>query len=120
MYLDAQRTMSYQMCRASWIGDYNDPNTFLDMWVTDGTENRTGWSNTNYDRLVAEAARTANTQQRFECFQQAEAILVDELPILPIYFYTHVCARRPEIKEWHPNILDHHPYKFVYLESSPK
>jgi oligopeptide transport system substrate-binding protein len=117
VYLDSERTLNYQICRASWIGDYVDPNTFLDMWVTDGGNNQTGWSNPEYDRLIAEAARTTDPQQRLEVFQKAEAILVDELPIIPIYFYTHVYASRPEIKGLYPNILDYHPYKYVYLES---
>ena len=116
VYLDDQRTMSYEMCRGSWIGDYDDPNTFLDMWVTDGLQNRTGWGNTNYDRYIADAASATNTQERLEFFQKAETILIDEMPIIPIYFYTHVAAQRPEVKGWHPNILDNHPYKYVYLE----
>jgi oligopeptide transport system substrate-binding protein len=116
VYLDSQRTLNYQISRASWIGDYADPNTFLDMWVTGGGNNRTGWSNPEYDRLIAEAARTTDPQQRLEVFQKAEAILLDELPMIPIYFYTHVHARRPEVNGWYPTILDNHPYKYVYLE----
>ncbi|HUI06338.1 MAG TPA: peptide ABC transporter substrate-binding protein [Verrucomicrobiae bacterium] len=116
VYLDAQRTLNYQVCRAAWIGDYVDPNSFLDMWVSGGGNNETGWSNPEYDRLIARAARTADPAQRLEVFQQAEAILLDELPIIPIYFYTHVYARRPEVKGWYPTILDNHPYKYVYLE----
>jgi len=116
VYLDSQRTLNYQVCRASWIGDYVDPNSFLDMWLTGGGNNETGWSNSQYDQLIAEAARTTDPQQRLEVFQKAEAILLDELPIIPIYFYTHVCAQRPEVKGWYPTILDNHPYKYVYLE----
>ena len=116
VYLDSQRTLNYQICRASWIGDYLDPNTFLDMWLTGGGNNETGWSNPEYDRLIAAAARTTDPRQRLEVFQRAEAILLDELPIIPIYFYTHVYARRPEVKGWYPTILDYHPYKYVNLE----
>jgi oligopeptide transport system substrate-binding protein len=116
VYLDSQRALNYQVCRASWIGDYVDPNTFLDMWVTGGGNNETGWSNKEYDRLIAQAAATADLQQRLEVFQKAEAILLDELPILPIYFYTHVYLKRPELKGWYPNLLDNHAYKYVYLE----
>ena len=120
VYLDAQRTMDYQICRASWIGDYVDPNTFLDMWVTGGGNNETGWSNPEYDRLIAQAAETADPKARLEVFQKAEAILMDELPILPIYFYTSTRAIRPEVKGWHPTILDMHPYKYLYLEDDTK
>jgi oligopeptide transport system substrate-binding protein len=120
VYLDSQRTLNYQACRAAWIGDYVDPNSFLDMFVTGGGNNETGWSNSEYDRLIAEAARTGDLQRRLEIFQQAEAILLDEAPILPIYFYTRVCLMRPEVKGWHPTILDNHPYKYVYLEADRK
>jgi oligopeptide transport system substrate-binding protein len=116
VFLDSQRMLNYQVCRFSWIGDYVDPNTFLDVFVTGGGNNRTGWSNLEYDRLIAEAARTSDPQQRLEVFQKAESILLDELPIIPIYFYTHVAAQRPEVKGWYPTILDNHPYKYVYLE----
>ena len=116
VYLDSQRTLNYQICRAGWIGDYVDPNSFLDMWLTGGGNNETGWSNSEYDRLIAEASRTTDPQKRLEVFQKAEAILLDDLPIIPIYFYTHIGARRPEVKGWYPTILDNHPYKYVYLE----
>jgi oligopeptide transport system substrate-binding protein len=116
VYLDSQRTLNYQICRAGWTGDYVDPNSFLDMWLTGGGNNETGWSNSEYDRLIAEASRTTDPEKRLEVFQKAEAILMDELPIIPIYFYTHICARRPEVKGWYPTILDNHPYKYVYLE----
>ncbi|HWC58750.1 MAG TPA: peptide ABC transporter substrate-binding protein [Verrucomicrobiae bacterium] len=117
VYLDSQRSLNYQVSRAGWTGDYNDPNSFLDMWLTGGGNNETGWSNAEYDRLIAQAAATVDPQQRLEVFQKAEAILMDEMPIIPIYFYTHICLKRPELKGWYPNILDNHAYKFMYLES---
>ena len=116
VYLDAQRNLNYQVARAAWTGDYVDPTTFMDMFVTGGGNNETGWSNLEYDRLIAEAGRTADAAARFGLFQKAEAILLAEMPIIPIYFYTKVNLRRPEVKGWHPNILDNHPYKYVYLD----
>ena len=118
VYLDSQRTLNYQVCRAAWIADYVDPNSFLDMWLTGGGNNDTGWSNAEYDRLIAEASREANTERRKEIFQKAETILMNELPVIPIYFYTRVGLRRPEVKGWYPTILDNHPYKYVYLETN--
>src|SRR5690606_20415901 len=56
VYLDSVNNGNYQIARAGWIGDYVDPNSFLDMWVTDGGNNRTGWSDPRYDRLVLECA----------------------------------------------------------------
>jgi oligopeptide transport system substrate-binding protein len=120
VYLDAQRTLDYQVCRAAWIGDYVDPNSFLDMWLTGGGNNETGWSNPAYDRLIAQAAATVDPQQRLEVFQKAEAILMDDMPIIPIYFYTTHFLKRPEVKGWYPTLLDNHPYKYVYLEPEKK
>jgi oligopeptide transport system substrate-binding protein len=117
VYLDAQRTMDYQICRMAWIGDYDDPNSFLDMWLTGGGNNETGWSNPEYDKLIEQAARTHDPSARFEVFQKAEAILLDEMPLIPIYFYTRVHLQRPEVKGWFPTLLDNHPYKYVFLES---
>jgi oligopeptide transport system substrate-binding protein len=120
VYLDSQRTLSYQIARAGWIGDYEDPNTFLNMWVTDGGNNNTGFSHPEYDRLIEEAGGTADPQQRYQILQQAEAILLEELPIMPLYFYTSKRLVHPSVRGWHPTILDHHPYKYVYLENPPR
>ncbi len=119
VYLDSQHALNYQICRAAWIADYVDPNSFLDMFLTGGGNNDTGWSNAEYDGLIAAASREAHPAKRMEIFQRAEALLLDEMPVIPIYFYTRVNLRRPEAKGWHPNILDSHPYKYVYLEDSP-
>ena len=118
VFLDNQRTLNFTISRASWIGDYPDPNTFLDMWVTDGGNNHTGWSNKTYDSMIAKAAETINKKERYGYFQQAEKILTEEVPIIPIYTYTRVYLIRPEVKGWYPNILDHHPYQYVYLEKT--
>ncbi len=117
VYLDSQRSLNYQVCRAGWTGDYNDPNTFLDLLTSGSGNNETGWSNPEYDRLIAQAAATVDPQQRLEVFQKAEALLMDEMPIIPVYFYTRVYLRRPEVKGWYPNVLDNHPFKYMSLES---
>ena len=118
VYLDSQRALDYQVARGSWIGDYVDPNSFLDMWLTGGGNNETGWSNPEYNRLIAEAAATTEPKKRLEIFQKAEAILMDEMPEIPIYFYTRLFVMRPEVKGWYPNILDNHLYNGVYLETN--
>jgi len=116
VYLESERMMNYQISRAAWIGDYVDPNTFLDMFVTQGGNNRSGWSSPQYDGFIAQAARTTDQQQRYELFQQAEEILMNEVPIIPIYTYAKNYLQSPAVKGWHPNLLDYHPYKYVYLE----
>ncbi|RKX34602.1 MAG: peptide ABC transporter substrate-binding protein [Verrucomicrobia bacterium] len=116
VYLDSQDTLSYQICRGGWIGDFVDPHTFLEMFVTDGGNNDTGWSNDRYDELTQLALKAPDDVARFEIYQEMEAILMEELPIIPIYFYTKVNLRQPSVKGFHPTILDHHPYQHIYLE----
>lgn len=116
VFLDSKKNGDYAVARFGWIGDYPDPNSFLDIWVTGGGNNDSRWSNAEYDRLIRVAGRTADLQKRLEIFQQAEAILMDELPIIPIYFYTRVYALHPSVQGWHPTILDNHPYQHVWLD----
>jgi oligopeptide transport system substrate-binding protein len=109
------QTFSYQVSSSRWIGDYVDPNTFLDMWVTNGGNNETGWSNPTYDRLIAEAARTTDATQRLALQRQAEEILLDEAPIIPIYHGTRIYLIHPAVKNWVPSLLGFHRYQFVGL-----
>jgi oligopeptide transport system substrate-binding protein len=116
VYLDSQSHTNYVVSRAGWTGDYPDPNTFLDTFLSYSGNNRTGWNNPEFDRLVLQAACTVDEAERYELFQQAEAILLDDLPIIPIYYYTRAFLLHPAVRNWHPTFLDHHPYKYVYLE----
>jgi oligopeptide transport system substrate-binding protein len=112
VYLDTQRTISFDVSRSAWIGDYLDANTFLDMWVTDGENNRTGWGHPRYDELIALAAQEADLAKRLEHLQAAEALLMEELPILPVYFYVTKNMVNPRLGGFYENMLDEHYPKF--------
>ncbi len=118
VYMATQNATNYVVSRAGWTGDYPDPNTFHSTFLSYDGNNRTGWKNAEYDRLVEEAACMVDEKARYENFQKAEAILMDELPLMPIYFYTRVYLLHPSVKNWHPTFLDHHPFKHVYLEAA--
>jgi oligopeptide transport system substrate-binding protein len=114
--LAARRAGDFQILRSSWIGDYNDPSTFLNVWTSGSGNNHSGWSRPDYDQLLFQAARTSDPAARHALFQQAEALLIADAPIIPFYHYTHVFLKHPSVQGWHPNLLDHHPYKHVWLE----
>ena len=116
VYLSKQSIGDYMVARAGWIGDYVDPKTFLDMMVTGRGNNQTGWSNSQYDDLLVKAAQSSSQKERFNNLYKAEEILMDELPIIPIYTYTRIYMLNQDVKGWSPNLLDAHPYQFVYLE----
>ena len=116
VYLHTMSTLDYDLARSSWIGDYNDPNTFLDMWVSGGGNNRCGWSDPRYDALIAQAARELDREQRFDLFRRAEQILVSEqTPICPLYLLCrHPALRRRRLGGVEPNLLDAHPLREMY------
>lgn len=109
-YLDVMSKIDYQVIRRAWIGDYNDPNTFLEMFVTGGGNNNTNWSHAEYDRLVLkEAPAERDPASRAALLKRAEAIVLDEAPIVPIYFYVSHNMYRPDVRGVHDNIQDIHP-----------
>src|SRR5438094_966006 len=120
VYLDTEKRKDYDVSRAGWIGDYADPSTFLETFLAESGNNRTGWANAEYDRLVKEASRLGDRETRYELFQKAEAIFLDEMPVIPIYHYTRVYLLRPEVRGWNATILDHHPYPYVWLAPRPE
>jgi oligopeptide transport system substrate-binding protein len=114
--LNERRTGNYQILLSDWVGDYADPSTFLDLWRSDSGNNHTGWSNSDYDNLLFAAARNADAAERLSQLQQAESLMLAAAPIIPLYYNTHVFLVQPSVKGWHPTLLDHHPYKHVWLE----
>jgi oligopeptide transport system substrate-binding protein len=108
-YLDAQNKLEYQVSRAGWNADYSDPNTFIDMFVTDGGNNKTGWSNAKFDGLVAASAKETDAKLRMTLLRQAEEILIDEQPIIPIAFYMSKELVRPYVRGHSLNAMKLHP-----------
>jgi oligopeptide transport system substrate-binding protein len=115
--LEARRAGNFQILRSVWTGDYVDPTSFLDIWRSDSGNNYTGWKNPDYDAALFAAAREGDSAVRFALFQKAETLLLNDAPMIPIYHYTHVFLIQPSVRGWHPTLLDHHPYKHVWLEA---
>ena len=118
VYLDSMVNLDYCAARSGWIGDYPDPYSFLGIMTTGNGNNNTGFANPEYDRLMHASSAAASTGARFALLQKAEAILLDEAPVLPIYFYTRVYLKQPSVKGWYANILDIHMPQFIYLEET--
>ena len=117
VYLHTVNELDYDIARGGWIGDYVDPNTFLDMFVTGGGNNRTGWSSADYDRLIDEARREPDAAARLALLRRAEAILVDDqVPIVPIYTYVVQNMYRNTVHGIYPNLLNLHPLQYIRVE----
>ena len=115
MWLNDERLLNYDLSFAHWFGDYMDPGTYLELFTTDSGNNSTGWSNPEYDRLVAAAGSALDPARRTDLYQQAESLLLDEAPIAPVFFGTRVYLCNPAVRNWRPALLGLHQYKDVYL-----
>jgi len=121
VYLESVDNMNYDVARRGWVGDYVDPNTYLDMYITGGGNNNVGFSNPRYDEIVIdEAPLKLDNKERFALYREAETILMNEMPIIPIYIYQTKNLKSPDIKGAPSNIMDHYNWKYIYLEASSK
>ena len=119
VYLATESAGDYQISRGGWIGDYVDPNNFLDMFLCNGGNNRTGWCNEEYDRLILEVAPSQSShEQRLKIFQQAETMLLEDMPIIPVYTYTSIKLLHPSVRNFDDNILNQAMYKDLYLDAN--
>ena len=114
-FLDSLRMGDYMVARSGWIGDYPDPNTFLDMFVTGGPNNQTNWGNVKYDNNIKMAKVEADPVSRMKLFVEAEAILMEEQAILPIYFYVSKNMVQPRVQGFHANLQDVHPLHLIKI-----
>jgi oligopeptide transport system substrate-binding protein len=115
VYSKAQRSLDYDVTRSSWMGDFDDPVTFLDLFRADNGNNRTGWKNDRYDELMDRAAREPVLERRKEILREAETLLIrDEAPIAPIYFFAGFNYYDPQrVSGIEGNILDIHPLNAI-------
>jgi oligopeptide transport system substrate-binding protein len=116
VYLDSQDAMNFDLQRGGWIADYLDPHVFLEIWASSNLNNDTGFAHPDYDRLLAQALAAPDDATRYERYQQLDALLVEELPVLPLFYYTNVRAVSPRVRGYHHTLLDNHPPKYVWLE----
>ncbi len=115
-WVQNQQSLNYAISSARWIGDFVDPVTFLDLFLGGGGNNWTGWASADYDRLIHDAATTADPAARRALFQQAEALLLEQSPITPVFFGVRAYLIKPHVRGWEPALLGFHQYKKVYLQ----
>lgn len=119
-YLQDQRNRHYGISRSSWIGDYLDPQTFLEIFTSKNGNNRTGWQNPDFDILIDEAASAIAPIERMRLFKNAERILTEEaVPMIPLYFYVSMEYYDPNrIEGIFPNIRAEHPIRSIHRLTS--
>ncbi|MFV9669530.1 oligopeptide ABC transporter substrate-binding protein OppA [Pantoea graminicola] len=97
-YIDSRNSGNFDVIRASWIGDYNEPSTFLNLLTAGNSSNISRFSNRDYDAVLAKASRETSDEARNSDYNRAEQILADQAPIAPIYQYTNGRLIKPWVK----------------------
>ena len=119
VYLRSQSTLDFDLSRSAWIGDYSDPNTFLDLFMSNNPNNRTGWKHEGYDALMRRANAMADVAERAKLLRDAETLLIrEEMPIVPIYIYVGFNLFDPTVIQGvynEQNIRDEHPIRAIRI-----
>ena len=116
-FLKHRSSLEYQgFARGAWIGDYMDPFTFLNLFYTAKNDSGTGWHDPAYDRMLDEANLTLDPQRRYELLAKAEAYMLENQPIIPLYTNATNFVKKPYVKGLYPNPGTMHPWKYVYIE----
>jgi len=116
VFLDTRvRKVETEVFRAGWIGDYNDPHAFAVLMHSKSGRNDSAYVNPEYDRLLAQAAQEGDLEARGRLLEQAEGILMADLPIIPIYFYVTKRVMKPWVGGFEDNIMDHHYHKDMFI-----
>ena len=110
-----RRKETTQVYRAGWIGDFRDPVTFLDILRSDNGRNDTGYANPYYDALLDRAAGETEPARRMALLREAEAMMLEQQPVMPIYFYVNRRLVKPWVTGWQDNLLDAHPTRHFVL-----
>jgi oligopeptide transport system substrate-binding protein len=115
-FLTNKNSGKFQVVRAGWVGDYQDPNTFLDMFVTGGAQNGGRYSNKKFDALIHQAAQMPAGKERTAVLHQADEILITEdMAVLPLYSpVTSTLIDTSKWGGWYDNVMASHPLKNIY------
>lgn len=114
VYLDARQKLNFSVARAGWVGSLYS-RSFLRNFQSHSPNNQTGWANPRYDELFREAEITIDPARHLELVRAAEDILMEELPLTPLYWYTNVYFIHPRVENWHPKLIDQRPFKHIRL-----
>jgi oligopeptide transport system substrate-binding protein len=110
-----KRKETTQVFRSGWIGDYNDAFSFAQYMHSANALNGAGYQSAQYDALVDRATVEADPVARAAFMEEAERVLLDDMPIIPIYFYVSKHLVKPWVGGFEPNIMDHHYSKHLYI-----
>jgi oligopeptide transport system substrate-binding protein len=116
IFLKNMQLMNHHIARFGWNGDYPDPYTFLELFLSNNGNNHSGWVNARYDALLHEASSTTIAADRLAIMREAEGLAMDELPLIPLYVYTRSQMVKPYVRGFWSNYFDRHPWKYLSID----
>lgn len=116
-YLAAMQDLDYDLAGSGWIGDFLDPLTFLEMWSDGNGNNLTGWTHPKFEELLKQSHQEADPARRYVILRDAETILTSEAPVVLVAWYARNYLLDPSVENWHPLLLDNHPYDVLRLRT---
>ena len=99
-FLNTRKNGDYDIARNGWLGDYNDPISFLDMWITGSGNNDAQWSNPEYDKLISQIKTETDTAKRFELMHKAEDMIFEDWMLCPIYYYVDIFLLNTKVENF--------------------
>ena len=115
-FLNTRKNGEYDIARNGWLGDYNDPISFLDMWITGGGNNDAQWSNSDFDALISQVKASSDQAERMQLMHQAEDIIFDEWMLCPIYYYVDLYMTSEKVDGVFSSPLGYKFFKFATLK----
>ena len=113
-----QEKRDTQVFRAGWIGDYGDPETFLSILASWHEMNDTGYASKVYDDALETAMTEPDAMRRMQLLRSAEQILLQDLPVIPLYFYSSKHLVSPDLGGFAGNIMDRHSSRWLYRRTA--
>ncbi len=116
VYVDQLEGLGFDIARLGWSGDYADPYTFLEVFTRHNGNNHSGWSDPEYESLLARANQESEPGVRMGLLREAEARLADASPVIATHVYTRSYLKKPYLRGFWRNYLDWHPWRTMWID----
>jgi oligopeptide transport system substrate-binding protein len=115
-FLNTRKNGEYEIARNGWLGDYNDPISFLDMWITGSGNNDAQWSNSDYDAIITKVKSSSDRTERMSLMHQAEDIIFDEWMLCPIYYYVDIYLKSEKLDGFYSSPLGYKYFMYTTIK----
>ncbi|AWK50161.1 peptide ABC transporter substrate-binding protein [Clostridium beijerinckii] len=116
VFLSTRVAKNYEIARDGWNADYVDPMTFLDMFISTSAQNNSGYNNPKFDTVINAAKKELDTTKRMDLLHQAEDMLMADMPVIPLYYYTRTIGIKDYVKDARVSVMNSIYFKNAYVE----